>query len=1050
MDLPLPARAIRGSMRTLCSRPAIVLLLGSLVLASSIAGDLGAQERMVPSHGYQAAFTDLYEGEYRDALRRFHAESRGAIKTPQSRWIDSIAYYTMLGECHYQMGQLREALDHYNAALQLFVAFPGWMLRVQFPPAVRPANVGARLRIPWGQSTRSSQLGEYPSRLLIGQGQIDQEEVVKHGGVVQQAKLMPINVQEIVRATTLAIRRRAELLGPVARHDPLTQEVLAALTRRPGPPNHWSEAWIDIQLGLAHAAAGQDQQAAQHLQRGLVAAGQFDHPYTPVALLELGRLALRQGNFDAAGGFFLEATYSAVYYSDLGVLEEAFRLGTTAHILAGRDGISPPLAAAAGWARTKGYRQLQASLLLSAAENQAVLGNTREAAALLDQARTAIGNRTMGRGAIGARLRYLGALVLFQQGRIRQGDAALADALQYMNHGSRWLLHIQLADGLFTSNAVTPRVAMDLYGTVLRDPRPADWSSDPMEALAVLTTPHPGPLERWFEVALARNEHEKALEIADRLRRHRFFSSLALGGRLQSLRWVLHGPEAVLDRQSILLRRDLLLRYPAYEQLARQSDALRAELRTLSLAPDDSDGLTRQRKLMEAMATCTRQQEAILREMALRREPASLVFPPLRDVKAVQRALPEGHAVLAFLATSRNLYAFLLNREQYTWWRVPAAARLRTEIVNLLRAMGHHAGNQELDLSQLVDGGWKHTAQDVLELILKGSNADFSEDFEELIVVPDGVLWYVPFEALQVEVDGRRRPLIAHVRVRYVPTVSLVVPWGAGRRQSATTAVVAGKLFPRDSADVALAELDKLATVLPGVKPMPSRLAGPSSIYATLFDRLVVLDDLPDTEKDPLDFAPVPIDARRPGNSINDWLALPFGAPDEIVLPGFHTAAERSLRGVNSATAGQEGFLSVCALMSSGARTVLLSRWRTGGRTSYDLVREFAQELPHTAPADAYQRAVFLTAGSPIDLDAEPRVRRAKVEDVPPANHPFFWAAYMLVDAGAGPPEVPFEGPPEAQPDAQLDAQPKPQPAPQPEAQPAPDGPPQHVPPAAP
>ena len=515
-----------------------------------------------------------------------------------------------------------------------------------------------------------------------------------------------------------------------------------------------------------------------------------------------------------------------------------------------------------------------------------------------------------------------------------------------------------------------------------------------------------------------RNEHEKALEIADRLRRHRFFTTLDFGGRLQSLRWVLHGPEAVLDRQSILLRQDLMGRYPAYEKLTRQSDALRTELRTMPLGPDDSAALTRQRKLIEALSASSRQQEAILREMALRREPAALVFPPLRNVAEVQAALPDGHAVLAFLSTSRGLYAFLLNNQQYTWWRVASAARLRTEIVNLLRALGQHAGNQELDLKQLRDDSWKPTAQRVLELILEGSRADFKNDFDELVVVPDGLLWYVPFEALQVEVEGRRRPLIARVRVRYVPTVSLVVPWGAGRHQSATTAVVAGKLFPRDGADVAQAELDKLAGVLPGVEPFPARLSGPSAVYATLFDRLVVLDDLPETEKNPLAFAPVPIDAGKPGNTVGDWLALPFGAPDEIVLPGFHTAAERSLRGVNPDTAGQEVFLTVCSLMSAGARTVLLSRWRTGGRTSYDLVREFTQELPHTSPADAYQRAVFLTAGSHIDVEAEPRVRRAQVDELPLANHPFFWGAYMLVDAGAVP-----------QPGAELAPDPQPAPA---------------------
>ena len=63
--------------------------------------------------------------------------------------------------------------------------------------------------------------------------------------------------------------------------------------------------------------------------------------------------------------------------------------------------------------------------------------------------------------------------------------------------------------------------------------------------------------------------------------------------------------------------------------------------------------------------------------------------------------------------------------------------------------------------------------------------------------------------------------------------------------------------------------------------------------------------------------------------------------------------------------------------MASGARTVLLSRWRTGGQSSYDLVREFAQELPHTSPADAWQRAVLLAADTRLNLEAEPRVKKA-------------------------------------------------------------------------
>ncbi len=87
--------------------------------------------------------------------------------------------------------------------------------------------------------------------------------------------------------------------------------------------------------------------------------------------------------------------------------------------------------------------------------------------------------------------------------------------------------------------------------------------------------------------------------------------------------------------------------------------------------------------------------------------------------------------------------------------------------------------------------------------------------------------------------------------------------------------------------------------------------------------------------------------------------------------------------------------------MSTGVRTILISRWRTGGQSSFDLVREFAQELPHSPPADCWQRAVELLIEQPLELDGEPRVKRGNTGAEPPlADHPFFWAGYMLVDSG--------------------------------------------------
>ncbi len=365
-----------------------------------------AQMRSIPTDNYFAAINNLYDqGEYVQALKQFQEEwQHGAIKSSiQPQWIDSICYHTMMGECYYQMGELEQALDQYTAAVRLYLMFDKWMLQLVFPAGIRPSS--SMPQIPWGPSTRRAFKGYYPMTVNIGQGSIDASPQVMHGGIVQQAMLMPIHAQEIVRCTILAIRRRAELMGPLCQVDGTTVQLITALSARPAPPNHWSQTWVEVELAMALLAGGRQAQALSSLSRSIVAAGQFDHPFTSTVLLELGRLALSRGDNKAAAQSFFEASISAVEYPDAGVLEEAFRYGALTHLVANYPGVYLPLVPAAKWANR--VRAVQASVLLSQAENLAVLRQTPQAATILDQAHVAIGNRSMGAGRIGARGNYL-------------------------------------------------------------------------------------------------------------------------------------------------------------------------------------------------------------------------------------------------------------------------------------------------------------------------------------------------------------------------------------------------------------------------------------------------------------------------------------------------------------------------------------------------------------------------------------------------------------------------------------------------------------------
>ncbi|MCH7753155.1 MAG: hypothetical protein IH898_13510, partial [Planctomycetes bacterium] len=166
----------------------------------------------------------------------------------------------------------------------------------------------------------------------------------------------------------MAIRRRNELLGPLAPGDATSRALSAALSRGAAPPNHWSNAWVELLKGLAYLGQGKTDLALKSLSRAERVAGRFDHPLTCVALLEQGRLAMEAGNTAAADRLLAEASYSAFYYEDIGTIDEAFRLATLNRLAGSPQGPNAALEPAAIWARRKRYDHIFARLNLAWAE----------------------------------------------------------------------------------------------------------------------------------------------------------------------------------------------------------------------------------------------------------------------------------------------------------------------------------------------------------------------------------------------------------------------------------------------------------------------------------------------------------------------------------------------------------------------------------------------------------------------------------------------------------------------------------------------------------
>src|SRR5262249_47721605 len=160
--------------------------------------------------------------------------------------------------------------------------------------------------------------------------------------------------------------------------------------------------------GMAYSAAGKTGQAIQLLQRSLtMGQGQFDHPLTGIALVELGYLSMDSGDYKAAAGYFEEATYTGFDYNDYAVIEEGFRNLFLAHVATGDPQVlDTALMQVANWSPK--LHELHASVLLSAAENAAIREQPQQAMTLLKEASgaNAIGRHAMGNCEIGARNSY--------------------------------------------------------------------------------------------------------------------------------------------------------------------------------------------------------------------------------------------------------------------------------------------------------------------------------------------------------------------------------------------------------------------------------------------------------------------------------------------------------------------------------------------------------------------------------------------------------------------------------------------------------------------
>jgi len=180
---------------------------------------------------------------------------------------------------------------------------------------------------------------------------------------------------------------------------------------------------------------------------------------------------------------------------------------------------------------------------------------------------------------------------------------------------------------------------------------------------------------------------------------------------------------------------------------------------------------------------------------------------------------------------------------------------------------------------------------------------------------------------------------------------------------------------------------------VPAAEILATPLPGAGVHVAGMADRLVVLQDMVQTGNGGYGWSILP---KTAGSTLGDWMRLPWGQCEVVCLPGFKTGAESGLK--RHAT-GNDLFLATCGLMASGSRTVVLSRWRTGGASTDVMMGEFLAKAQTQGAEQAWRSAVNKVRAGESAVGTEPRIRD---EGQPTkTSHPFFWSGYMMVDISA-------------------------------------------------
>lgn len=361
------------------------------------------------------------------------------------------------------------------------------------------------------------------------------------------------------------------------------------------------------------------------------------------------------------------------------------------------------------------------------------------------------------------------------------------------------------------------------------------------------------------------------------------------------------------------------------------------------------------------------------------------------DFADVLKRLPTGIVAVSYLVTDTQLHAFVARR-------APSGT---TRVIHRTKHIERKVLEQRVDdfLGMLAGRDLRvdASARELYELLIEPIDGA-TAGAEALLIVPDDVLWRVPFAAL---IDDRRRFFVERAAIVYAPSITacaIVAETGKEKPRS-TTLFAVGNPTLDPMASSALTSLYRDATLGPLVDAEREvdtvrALYGPGALVlkgtqATEERTRSAIGDarivhfathalLDDTHPMYSRLALAHDQAAADDGWLESWeIARLDLAADIVVLSACETARGR--------IGGGEGVVGMAwSFFVAGARSTLATQWKVGSSSTAELMIAFHRAL-RAGRNPSMLKAQALRAAQ-LEMLRHERYR-----------HPYYWAAFVLL-----------------------------------------------------